>query len=88
VAVAGVYLGGQLVEGNLLYPSLVGREVRLHPVWLLFALSAFGALFGLIGVLLAVPAAAVLGVLGREAVARYRRSALYRASSDEEPPGR
>ena len=77
-AVAAIYLAGQLVEGNFLTPRLVGREVRLHPVWLIFALSAFGALFGVLGVIIAVPAAAAIGVLTRHALARYRESALFR----------
>lgn len=69
---------GQAVEGNFLTPRLVGARIGLHPVWMLFALFAGGALFGFVGVLLAVPVAALVGVLGRFAIARYLESPLYR----------
>lgn len=78
VAVAAVFQVGQLVEGNILTPKLVGSSVGLHPVWLIFALSAFGALFGFVGLLVAVPVAAVIGVLVRYAIERYREGRLYR----------
>jgi predicted PurR-regulated permease PerM len=74
VAIFGV---GYLVDSNVLSPRLVGSRVNLHPVWIIFALLAFGSLFGFIGVLLAVPAAAVIGVLIRFAIARYLESPLY-----------
>ncbi len=77
VAVAAIFQIGQLVEGNVLTPKLVGGSVGLHPVWLIFALSAFGALFGFVGLLVAVPVAAVLGVLARFALRQYRDSRLY-----------
>ncbi|WP_373353480.1 AI-2E family transporter [Pseudoroseicyclus sp. CXY001] len=76
-AVAGVFVFGQFVEGNILTPNLVGSSVGLHPVWLLFALSVFGALFGFVGLLVAVPVAAMLGVIVRFAVDQYQRSLLY-----------
>jgi predicted PurR-regulated permease PerM len=76
--VAGVFAVGQVVEGYLLTPRLVGEKVGLHPVWVIFALFAGGALFGFTGVLLAVPVAAVVGVLVRFATARYRASAYWR----------
>jgi hypothetical protein len=60
-----------------LQPKLVGRSVGLHPVWLIFALFAFGSLFGFVGLLIAVPAAAAIGVLVRFALARYLMSPLY-----------
>jgi predicted PurR-regulated permease PerM len=75
--VAGVFLVGQVVEGNFLTPKLVGDRVGLHPGWVIFALLAGGALFGFTGVLLSVPAAAVIGVLVRFAAERYRQSDLY-----------
>jgi len=75
--VVGVILVGQFLEGNVLSPKLVGGSVGLHPVWLIFALLAFGYLFGFVGLLLAVPLAAAIGVLTRYAVARYRSSAFY-----------
>jgi predicted PurR-regulated permease PerM len=75
--VAGIFLVGQTLESNVLTPKLVGERVHLHPVWIMFALLAFGALFGFLGVLLAVPVAAILGVLVRFALARYLASPLY-----------
>jgi predicted PurR-regulated permease PerM len=75
--VAGVVLIGQFLEGNVLSPYLVGHSVGLHPVWLMFALIAFGYLFGFVGLLLAVPLAAAAGVLIRFAVRRYLASPLY-----------
>lgn len=75
--VAAVFLVGQAVEGNYLTPKLVGDRVGLHPVWVIFALLAGGSLFGFVGVLLAVPVAAVVGVLVRFGLARYLASPLY-----------
>jgi len=75
--VAGVFVVGQFLEGNFITPKLVGERVGLHPVWVMFALLAGGALFGFTGILLAVPAAAVIGVLGRFALGRYKQSAAY-----------
>jgi predicted PurR-regulated permease PerM len=75
--VLGVVLVGQFLEGNVLSPKLVGGSVGLHPVWLIFALLACGYFFGFVGLLLAVPLAAAIGVLTRFAIARYRSSAFY-----------
>lgn len=75
--IAGIFFLGQFIEGNILQPKLVGKSVGLHPVWLMFALFAFGALFGFVGVLVAVPAAAAIGVLVRFALSRYLESDLY-----------
>jgi predicted PurR-regulated permease PerM len=75
--VALIFVIGQTLEGNLLTPKLVGERVNLHPVWLMFALLAFGVLFGFVGVLLAVPLAAVSGVLVRFALQRYLQSTIY-----------
>lgn len=80
--VLGIFVAGQAVEGNVLSPWLVGSSVGLHPVWLIFSLAAFGSLFGFAGLLLAVPAAACIGVLTRYAVGRYQDSALYTADDD------
>ena len=77
LVVLGIFLVGQFLEGNLLAPKLVGESVGLHPVWLIFALLAFGYLFGFVGLLVAVPLAATIGVLVRFALQRYRESALY-----------
>ncbi len=73
----GVFLIGQFLEGNILSPKLVGQSVGLHPVWLIFALLAFGSLFGFTGLIVAVPMAAATGVILRFAVRRYRGSPLY-----------
>jgi predicted PurR-regulated permease PerM len=73
----GVVLTGQFLEGNVLAPKLVGDSVGLHPVWLMFALLAFGSLFGFVGLIVAVPLSAAGGVLLRFAMSRYRASALY-----------
>lgn len=75
--VTAVFVSGQIVEGNILQPRLVGQSVGLHPVWLMFALYAFGALFGFVGMMVAVPAAAVVGVLVRYALSRYLMSDIY-----------
>lgn len=77
VFVAVVFAIGQVAEGNFLTPKLVGDKVGLHPVWIMFALLAFAALFGFVGLLLAVPLAAVIGVLVRFALGRYLSSPLY-----------
>lgn len=87
VLVAAIFQIGQMVEGNVLTPRLVGGSVGLHPVWLIFALSAFGALFGFVGLLVAVPVAAALGVLARFAIRQYQESLLYRGLSGRPGPG-
>ncbi|MCR8722980.1 AI-2E family transporter [Frigidibacter sp. ROC022] len=84
VTVAGIFFFGQFAEGNILTPKLVGQSVGLHPVWLIFALSAFGTLFGFVGMLVAVPVAASLGVITRFGLEQYRESSLYRGSTDHE----
>ena len=76
--VVAIFVSGQVIEGNVLTPKLVGSSVGLHPVWLIFALSAFGSLFGFVGMLAAVPVAAALGVLARFGIERYKESQLYR----------
>jgi predicted PurR-regulated permease PerM len=83
-AVAGIFFVGQFIEGNILQPKLVGSSVGVHPVWLMFALLAFGALFGFVGLLVAVPCAAAIAVIMRFAIARYKESPLYRG--EEKPP--
>ncbi|MCM2395498.1 AI-2E family transporter [Rhizobium sp. S95] len=88
IMVVVFFFSGQFIEGNILQPKLVGQSVGLHPVWLMFALFAFGALFGFVGVLVAVPAAAAIGVLVRFALARYLESDLYygQTAAEGEPP--
>jgi len=78
--VAGVFGLGQVIEGNILTPKLVGGSVGLHPVWLILALSVFGSLFGFVGMLVAVPLAAALGVLARFGVEQYHDSLLYQGT--------
>ncbi|AKO95528.1 MULTISPECIES: AI-2E family transporter [Marinovum] len=82
-AVALIFVVGQVIEGNFLTPKLVGDSVGLHPVWLLLALSVFGSLFGFVGMLVAVPVAAALGVIARFATRQYLDSRLYRGVSDD-----
>ena len=77
-----VFMFGQFVEGNILAPKLVGDKVGLHPVWLIFAMFAFGYLLGFVGLLVAVPLAAAIAVLFRFALHRYMASPVYRG---EEP---
>lgn len=83
-ATVAVFLVGQLLEGYVLQPRLIGRSVGLHPVWLIFALFAFGLLFGFVGLLVAIPAAAAVGVLLRFGVERYKASPLFRGNSSAE----
>jgi predicted PurR-regulated permease PerM len=77
VTVLGIFIVGQFIEGNILSPKLVGQSVGLHPVWVIFALLAFGYLFGFVGLLVAVPLAATIGVLARFGLKRYLASSLY-----------
>lgn len=80
--VGGIFMVGQFLEGNILTPKLVGNSVGLHPVWLLFALSVFGSLFGYVGMLVAVPVAAMIGVFARYGIEQYKDSLLYRGKQD------
>jgi predicted PurR-regulated permease PerM len=82
--VAGIFGLGQFLEGNILTPNLVGGSIGLHPVWLLFALSVFGSLFGFVGMLVAVPIAAIIGVVTRYGLGQYKSSLLYRGKSEAE----
>jgi predicted PurR-regulated permease PerM len=76
--VAAVFAVGQFIEGNFLTPKVVGARIRLHEVWVIFAVLAGTALFGLVGTFLATPVAAVIAVLVRFAVERWRRSDYFR----------
>jgi|TARA_B110000908_G_scaffold134598_1_gene159146 predicted PurR-regulated permease PerM len=80
--IGGIFMAGQFLEGNILTPKLVGNSVGLHPVWLLFALSVFGSLFGFVGMLVAVPVAAMIGVFARYGIEQYKDSLLYRGKQD------
>ena len=83
--VIGIFLLGQFIEGNFLSPKLVGHSVGLHPVWLMFALFAFGYAFGFVGLLLAVPMAAAAGVLVRFGLQHYLNSNLYLGTGRDRP---
>lgn len=72
-----VFVTGQFIEGNFLTPKLVGDNVGLHPVWVMFALLAGGVLLGFLGLMIAVPVAAIIGVLLRHAIDNYKKSSLY-----------
>ena len=85
-AVAAVFFSGQMVEGNILTPNLVGSSVGLHPVWLIFALSVFGTLFGFVGMLVAVPVAAMIGVLIRFVIGQYKDGRLYNGITGRDTP--
>jgi predicted PurR-regulated permease PerM len=75
--VAAIFGLGQFLEGNVLTPRLVGKSVGLHPVVLMLALAIFGSLFGFVGLLVAVPVSAAIGVLTRFALGHYQNSLLY-----------
>ena len=80
LVVAGIFGAGQMVEGSVLTPRLVGDKVRLHPLWIIFALMAGGSLLGFLGIMIAVPVAAIIGVMVRFALERYLESAFYKGA--------
>jgi predicted PurR-regulated permease PerM len=82
--VVGIFFAGQFIEGYVLTPKLVGRSVGLHPVWLMFSIFAFGYLLGFVGMLLAVPLAAAIGVVMRFTLRRYMASSLYTGEPEPE----
>lgn len=77
VVVLCVFFAGQILNDYVLVPRLVGERVGLHPLWVMFGLFAGGALFGFVGLLIAVPVCAVIGVVTRFALTRYKESPLY-----------
>lgn len=83
--VCGVFVVGQLLEGYVLVPKLVGDKIGLHPVAVIFAVLAGGELFGFLGVLLALPAASVVVVLLRYLMERYQQSELYTEEGEADP---
>lgn len=83
--VIGIFFLGQFIEGNFLQPKLVGNKVRLHPVWVMFSILAFGTLFGFVGALMALPVAAAIGVVARFGVGRYEHSPLFLGVDPEAP---
>jgi predicted PurR-regulated permease PerM len=86
ILIAGIFLFGQFLDGYILQPKLIGEKVGLHPVWLMFSLLAFGALFGFVGLLVAVPTSASIAVLVRYAISRYLVSDLYHGLSGLDGP--
>jgi predicted PurR-regulated permease PerM len=81
--IPAIFFVGQSLADYVLSPYFVGRRVNLNPVWMIFALFAFGYLFGLVGLLIAVPLAAAIGVLVRFALRQYYASPLYAAAPAE-----
>lgn len=77
VEVVVVFVVGQFIEGNFLTPKLVGDNIGLHPVWVMFSLLAGGVLLGFLGLMIAVPVAAIIGVLTRYVINNYKKSSLY-----------
>lgn len=77
VVVLAIFYAGQWGSDYFVTPRLVGKRANLHPLWILFSIFAGGAVFGFVGVLLAVPACAAIGVLVRFAIARYKESQIY-----------
>lgn len=84
--IAAIFVIGQIIEGNILSPKIIGDSVGLHPLWIIFALMAGGSLFGILGMLLAVPVAAVIGVLVSFAILQYKASPLYKKSPPKAKP--
>lgn len=84
--IIAIFVAGQVLEGNFLTPRLLGNRVGLHPVWVMFGLLAGGALFGFVGVLLAVPLTAGIGVVARFLLQRYKASRLYIGDAPGELP--
>ena len=84
VMALGVVVCGQFLEAYVISPRLVGKSIGLHPVWLMFALLAFGQLFGFVGLVVAVPTAAAIGVIARHLIALYLSSPFYRGDSAAE----
>ena len=74
-----IFLFGQVLEGNLLTPRLVGKSVKLHPLWIIFSVTCFGSLMGWVGVILAVPFAACIAVLVRFSLKIYFETDFYKS---------
>ena len=82
--IAGIFFAGQFVEGNFIAPKVMGDSVGLHPLWIIFSLMAGGSLLGLVGMFLAVPVAASIGVLVNFAVSEYKKSPYYYIDAEHE----
>jgi predicted PurR-regulated permease PerM len=87
-AVIAMYVVIQILDGFVITPRVVGGKLGLSPVWVLFALMAFGQLFGFVGIMLALPASAVIKVFVMDALTRYRKSALFLGSVAPPAPQR
>jgi predicted PurR-regulated permease PerM len=85
--VIGIFAAGQALDAAVLSPKIVGSRVGLHPVWLIFALVVFSSLFGIVGILVAVPVAAAIGVLVRFALEVYMASEIYKGRSTRSESG-
>ncbi len=83
--IVGILLGGQVLESAILSPYVIGSEVGLHPVWVIFALLTFSYLFGFLGLLVAVPVSAAIGVLVRFALRKYLESSVYKGEVEAVP---
>ena len=84
VMVLLVFGAGQMLEGMVLTPKLVGDRIGLHPVAVIFAVLAGGQLFGFLGILLALPVASALNVLVRHLRDKYTKSTLYHEGTESE----
>ncbi|MEX0963510.1 MAG: AI-2E family transporter [Pseudohongiellaceae bacterium] len=78
LTIAAIFIVGQLLEGNVITPKLLGGSVGMHPLWILFSIMAGALLFGILGMMIAVPVAAALGVLLSFALHRYKASSYYK----------
>jgi predicted PurR-regulated permease PerM len=87
IVIAGILVAGQILEGYVIYPRFLGDRVELSAVWVIFALFAGGAAFGFLGVMLAVPVAATIGVLCRFWLRRYLVSPLFLEPPNQQPEG-
>lgn len=85
LVIAGILLVGQALESAILSPYIIGSEVGLHPVWVIFALLTFSYLFGFLGLLVAVPVSAAIGVLVRFALEKYLASSVYQGEVEAAP---
>jgi len=87
IAVAAVFAGAQMLEGTVLSPKILSKSVKIHPVWVLLSIIIGGRLFGLVGMLVAVPTAAAIQVFVRHWVVAYRSSEIYRGTAADRAAG-
>ena len=73
IVITLIFVFGQIVESNFLTPNLIGSKIGIHPVWIIFGLFFFGTLFGVIGVLIAVPLTAICGVIVKHFAIKYKK---------------